>query len=85
MVLVNNTELSYHASPMYSNHGDKGWYGIEGEDEDGMRKPGRGATRSCRRRAVREVVRRAENQESRRETAAMNTAPPYHLTWPLGD
>ena len=43
--------------------------------------------RSCRRMAVREVVRRAENQESRRETAAMNTAPPYHvyLTWPLGD
>ena len=31
--------------------------------------------RSCRRRAVREVVRRAENQESRRETVAMNTAP----------
>ena len=35
--------------------------------------------RNCRRRAVREVVRRAENQESRRETAAMNTAPPFHL------
>ena len=44
LVLVNNTELSYHASPMYSNHGDKGWYGIEWEDEDGMGKPGHGAT-----------------------------------------
>ena len=31
--------------------------------------------RSCRKRAIREVARRAEPQESMREIAAMNTAP----------
>ena len=31
--------------------------------------------RSCRKRAVREVVRRAEPQESMRERAAISTAP----------
>ena len=35
---------SYHASPVYGNHGNKGWYGVEGEDEDGVGKPCHGTT-----------------------------------------
>ena len=35
---------SYHASPVYGSHGNKGWYGVEGEDEDGVGKPGHGVT-----------------------------------------
>ena len=35
---------SYHASPVYGSHGNKGWYGVEGEDEDGVGEPGHGVT-----------------------------------------